>query len=369
MTTVSILGSGIMATALTWPLAANGHEIRLVGTHLDREIIDSIKSTGVHPNLDLKVPDAVTAYQLEDAAEAFEGAELVMSGVNSFGVEWAGQQLAGLLRPGQKVLAIAKGMVAADNGDLSILPDVLAAQVPEDLRNAVTWSAIAGPSIAGELAVERHTCVVFTSRTGEVLDELAAMFRTPYYHIWTSTDFVGVEVCAAMKNCYALGVGFAEGVLNALGGREGRYRNYNFAAALFAQGAREMFDMMGVLGGDPATPSWLPGVGDQWVTAAGGRNVKVGGLIGEGMRFSEAKASMPGVTLEGAAAIDVIGRALGPLTDRGVIGKEQFPLLRHLYEVIGLDQQLDLPWSSFFGGAGGGPATSFADEIRRETGD
>jgi glycerol-3-phosphate dehydrogenase (NAD(P)+) len=366
VTTVSILGSGIMATALTWPLAENGHEIRLVGTHLDREIIDSIKSTGVHPGLDLKVPDAVTAYQLEDAQTAFDGAEIVMSGVNSFGVRWAGEQLAGLLRPGQKLIAIAKGMVADDNGDLHILPDVLAAQVPAELRDAVTWTAIAGPSIAGEVAVKRHTCVVFTSRTGEVLDELAATFRTPAYHVWTSTDFVGVEVCAAMKNCYALAVGFADGVLDRLGDTNARYRNFNFAAALFAQGAREMFDMMQILGGDPWTPSWLPGVGDEYVTSAGGRNVKVGRLIGSGLRFSEAKAQMPGVTLEGAAAIDVIGGALTPLTERGVIGKDDFPLLRHLYEVIGLDQPLDMPWSRFFAG----PATpSFADAIRAETGD
>ena len=49
MTTVSVLGSGIMATALAFPLSDNGHEVRLIGTHLDREIIDSIKETGVHP--------------------------------------------------------------------------------------------------------------------------------------------------------------------------------------------------------------------------------------------------------------------------------------------------------------------------------
>ena len=56
MTTVSVLGSGIMATALSFPLADNGHDVRLVGTHLDRDIIDSIKKTGVHPGLDRKIP-------------------------------------------------------------------------------------------------------------------------------------------------------------------------------------------------------------------------------------------------------------------------------------------------------------------------
>ena len=86
MTTVSVLGSGIMATALAFPLSDNGHEVRLIGTHLDREIIDTIKETGVHPGLDLEVPRAAKAFQLEEAEEAFDGADVIMSGVNSFGV-------------------------------------------------------------------------------------------------------------------------------------------------------------------------------------------------------------------------------------------------------------------------------------------
>src|ERR1700720_1706926 len=132
MAIVRILGSGIMGTALSFPLADNGHEVRLVGTHLDRDIIDGIKKTGVHPGLDRKVPETVRAYQLEEAREAFEGAEVALSGVNSFGVHWAGERLARLLKPGMMVLSIAKGMEAAENDDLHILPEVLAARVPLD---------------------------------------------------------------------------------------------------------------------------------------------------------------------------------------------------------------------------------------------
>src|SRR5919112_4456593 len=194
MTTVSVLGSGLMATALAFPLSDNGHEVRLIGTHLDREIIDSIKERGVHPGLDLEVPRAAKAFQLEEAGEAFDGADVVMSGVNSFGVRWAGGQLARLLKPGMHVRSIAKGMEAAEGGDLRILPEGLAGEVPEGLRERVSWSAIAGPSIAGEVAVKRDTCVVFTGSDAGVLEELSALFRTPYYHVWTSTDFVGVEV-------------------------------------------------------------------------------------------------------------------------------------------------------------------------------
>ena len=350
MTTVSVLGSGIMATALAFPLSDNGHEVRLIGTHLDREIIDSIKETGVHPGLDLEVPSTVGAFQLDEAEEAFDGSDVILSGVNSFGVRWAGGQLSSLLQPGMRVLSIAKGLEATESGDLRILPEVLAEEVPEGLREQISWSAIAGPSIAGEVAVRRDTCVVFAGRDAGVLEEMSGLFRTPYYHVWTSTDFIGVEVCAAAKNCYALGAGFMEGLLDREGESEARYRNYDYGAALFGQAARELGRFMELLGGDPETPYGLAGVGDMFVTSMGGRNVKVGRLVGSGLRFSEARERMPGVTLEGAAAIEVIGGALPKLTDRGIIGPEDFPLMRHLHSVVGLDEPLDMPWSTFFGG-------------------
>ncbi len=350
MTTVSILGSGIMATALTFPLSDNGHEVRLVGTHLDRDIIDSIKENGTHPGLDLVVPETVCAYQLEEAEEAFEDAEVAMSGVNSFGVRWAGEQLASLLEPGMHVVSIAKGMEATDGGDLRILPEVLAGEVPEGLREQVSWSAIAGPSIAGEVAVRRDTCVVFAGRDAGVLEEMSGLFRTPNYHVWTSTDFVGVEVCAAAKNCYALGAGFMEGILDRENESESQYRNYDYGAALFGQATRELGRFMELLGGEPETPYGLAGVGDMFVTSMGGRNVKVGRLIGSGLRFSEARERMPGVTLEGAAAIEVIGGALPKMTERGIIEQGDFPLMRHLHSVVASDEPLDMPWDTFFGG-------------------
>jgi glycerol-3-phosphate dehydrogenase (NAD(P)+) len=67
------------------------------------------------------------------------------------------------------------------------------------------------------------------------------------------------------------------------------------------------------------------------------------------MRFSEARGRMPGVTLEGAAAIEVIGGALPKLTERGFVDPENFPLMRHLHSVVGMDEPLDMPWETFFG--------------------
>ena len=340
-----------MATALVFPLTDNGHEVRLVGTHLDREIIDSIKEEGVHPGLGLQLPKGVSAYQLEEAEQAFDGADIAMSGVNSFGVRWASEQFANLLKPGMMVIAVTKGMEADDEGNLRILPEVLAEQVPQDVREQVSWSAITGPAIAGEVAVRRDTCVVFTGEDADVLEKLAGIFRTDFYHVWTSMDLTGCEACAAIKNCYAFGAGFMEGILDREGEQEAKYRNYNYGAALFGQATRELGQWMELLGGNQETPYGLPGVGDMFVTSMGGRNVKAGRFVGGGVQFSEVQNErMKGVTLEGVAAIGVIGGALEKLTGRGIVAEEDFPLMRHLYAVVAKDEPLDMPWSTFFGG-------------------
>lgn len=93
MAKIVMLGSGIMATALSFPSSENGHEVRLVGTHLDRDIIDSIKTKGIHPDLGLKVNEGVKAYQLEDAEEALQTqtwscAGLIASGSNGLASNW-----------------------------------------------------------------------------------------------------------------------------------------------------------------------------------------------------------------------------------------------------------------------------------------
>jgi glycerol-3-phosphate dehydrogenase (NAD(P)+) len=360
MTRVAILGSGVMGSALAVPLTDNGHDVRLVGTHLDREIIDSVKTSRVHPGLSVELPACVQAYQLEEAPAAFAGVELVLSGVNSFGVRWASDQLARLLPDGARVIAIAKGLHATEQGDLRILPDVLTECWSELQRSTHVVSAITGPSIAGEVAARRDACVVFAGPDQVALDWLAATFATDTYRVWTSTDLIGCEVCAAVKNCYALGVGFAEGVLQAAGASESPDRMHNYEAALFAQASVEMRQMVSLLGGRADTVAWLPGVGDMYVTSTGGRNVRVGRLLGAGLRFAEASAQLGHPTLEGAAAIREIGGALGQLEERGMVQRDDFPLLRHLYEVIALDAPVDMPWRSFFGGDSGAvPAGRF----------
>ncbi|MFZ0531397.1 MAG: glycerol-3-phosphate dehydrogenase [Propionicimonas sp.] len=350
MATIAVLGAGVMASALTNPARDNGHVVRLIGTHLDDEIIDSVRSTGVHPNLGLALDEGVQAFHFREASEALAGADVVMVGVNSFGIDWMGEQLRRHLRPGQKVLVVTKGMQADGDGTLHILPEVLR-KAAGSVADEVTWQAIVGPCLAGELAARHDACVVFTGPDQASLDYLAGLYRTSYYHVWTSTDFVGHEVGAATKNVFAFAQGFAAGIIRAQGWEDAPYKLLNYMSGLFAQGSTELHHYIELLGGDPRTGAGLGGVGDMYVTSMGGRNVKAGGLVGEGVPFSEVRdVRMKGVTLEGVAAILVIGAALEKLTSRGVVAPHDFPLTRFLYQVVANDAPLEIPWSTFFGG-------------------
>ena len=166
MAEIAIIGAGLMGTAMAWPLSDNGHQVRLVGTHLDGEIIRSLKERGWHPRLKRQIPPRVTPCFVEELAGALAGAEIVVSGVSSPGVHWAGRTIGPHLTPGQMVIAVTKGLEAAANGDLRILPDVLADEFPPAIRERVPVAAIGGPCIAGELAGRRQSCVLFGCRDG-----------------------------------------------------------------------------------------------------------------------------------------------------------------------------------------------------------
>ncbi len=62
MGTFTIIGAGYMGTAMAWPLSDNGHNVNLVGTHLDRKIIQSCQNNGYHPRLKRQLPEGVRSF-------------------------------------------------------------------------------------------------------------------------------------------------------------------------------------------------------------------------------------------------------------------------------------------------------------------
>jgi glycerol-3-phosphate dehydrogenase len=127
------------------------HSVKLVGTHLDTDIIASCQKDRYHPTLKRTFPDAVEPYFLEQIDQALEGVETIVCGVNSLGIHWIASTLKPLLRPGQKIIAVTKGLEYCPEHGLRILPDVLLEGFGQANADRIPVAAIGGPCIAGEL--------------------------------------------------------------------------------------------------------------------------------------------------------------------------------------------------------------------------
>jgi glycerol-3-phosphate dehydrogenase (NAD(P)+) len=345
---VVILGAGVMGTALTVPLADNGHDVRLVGTHLDGDIIEEIQRSHRHPRHRTPVPASVKPYPIEHLDQAIQGVDLIIIGVSSLGIEWAAEVLGPLLATEIPLVTIAKGM-RGDSRGLHILPDIFRAGLPESYREGICLASIGGPSIAGELAARMHTSIVLAGDNKSNLEGIAAILRTPYYHVWTSTDIVGVEICVALKDLYAVGAGLVYGWLEKQGSGDYGATVHNPVAAIFAQGLWETAYLIDYMGGDLSSVYTLPGAGDAFVTCVGGRNMQMGRWMSMGMTYKEAKSRYkPNETVEGPQLAISIGSTIRNMVNQGELEGDKLPLLNMLIDIVCDDKAIEIPWDCFF---------------------
>lgn len=350
MAKVAVVGAGMMGSAMTMPLVDRGHQVRLVGTHLDEAIIASVRSSRIHPKLGLPLAEAVTAHRHEELDAALTDVDVILLGVSSAGIDWATQRVAPHARAGRPLVMITKGL-CWDGDHLHTLPDVVRRGLPEAARATTFPAAIAGPCIAGELARRVPTCVALTGADRGTLDTLRALLATPYYHLFPSTDVVGVEVCAALKNAYAMGIAIATGLHEREGGQPGSLGKHNLESAIFAQAVVESGRLVRALGGDPAAAAGLAGAGDLDVTTNGGRTGRFGRWLGLGLTRDDAIARMEGATLECLEILAVLREATPGLVRAGTLAPGALPLLEHLAAIALDDAPIDFPLARFFEGS------------------
>ena len=198
------------------------------------------------------------------------------------------------LRPsmpnGAVVISAAKGI---EEVTLARMSEVLRAELGEAHPIAV----LSGPSFAAEVGRGLPTAVSVASDDLEAAEAVQAEFRGPAFRLYTTTDVVGVEIGAALKNVIAI----AAGVVAGLG------LGHNTTAALITRGLVEISRLADALGGRRETLSGLAGLGDLVLTCTGhlSRNRQVGIELGQGRRLEDVLAGMKmvaeGVRTTGAA--------------------------------------------------------------------
>ncbi len=296
---VAILGAGAMGSALATPYRAAGWDVALWGTWLDDHLLAACAAGDPHPRTGVPLAPGAELYDSEHLAEALDGAEVAVLAIASMGVvDVARLALAGLARA-RALLLTSKGFAPDGDGRVRLLPDALRELAAGEGVELPPIVAVGGPCKANEVAAGRWTATIFGCRERAVAEDAARTLGTPAYRAATTDDEPGVEICAPMKNVYALALGLADGLEE----RDGE-PHHDLKAAAFAQAVRELVVLTGLVGGRVQTAIGLAGVGDLEVTGLSGRNKVYGSRIGRGETPSAALEAMTAAeqTVEGVPA-------------------------------------------------------------------
>ncbi|MCD4556651.1 NAD(P)H-dependent glycerol-3-phosphate dehydrogenase [Schaalia sp. lx-100] len=335
MATITILGAGAMGSALCKPLVDSGWNVRLWGTWLDDHLIDAIEEQRPHPRTGAIVPAAVTTFRSDEIETALAGSDVIVMSVASVGVPHVTELALTNIAKAKALWLTSKGFCPNDEGVIQLLPDAIRSIAAKKGIEVPPIVAIAGPVKANECAEGMPTATIFACRDGALAEDFAARTSTPLYSIASSDDEVGVEVCAPMKNVYAIALGIADGLGEATG-----IPHHNLKAAAFAQAVKEMSLLGHSLGAKAETAFGLAGVGDLEVTGLSGRNKVYGVRLGKGENPQEALAEMERLeqTVEGVPAV---GLALTLVEQSDVLTLEDMPLLRAVAGIIDPQELLD----------------------------
>ena len=340
---ITIIGSGMMGSALAFPARENGNEVRLVGTPLDKDIITECIKTNKHPKFDRAFPDGVKYYYFEQVNQALVDTDFIIGGVSSFGVDWFLNEVLMKVNPSIPVISVTKGLINLEDGTLISYPDYWQKALKEKgIERDIC--AIGGPCTSYELVYHDHSEVAFCGTNAEVLNTIKSAMATNYYHISLTKDVIGLESAVALKNGYALAVAMTIGLCERENGLDAGL-HFNSQAGAFYQATKEMRKLLQLQG---ATEDCVNiGIGDLYVTIYGGRTRKIGILLGRGLSYDQALNELQGVTLESLVVAKRVSDALKVKAQKGLVDLKDFPMLLHASDVIENGKDAQLPWDDF----------------------
>lgn len=306
---IAVLGAGSWGTALAVQSARTGRRTRLWGR--DAAQLESMRQERRNRHY---LPDAVFPPALEIAADlpgALEGALDVLIAVPSHAFRALLGQIAPLLQAGMRICWATKGFEL----DTGLLPHQVAREV---LGEGWPIAVLSGPTFAREVGAGLPTAMTVASQDAQLASALARSLSSENFRAYTSSDIVGVEVGAAVKNVLAVGAGLTDGL--GFGA--------NTRIALITRGLVELTRLGVALGAQRETFMGLAGLGDVVLTCTDdqSRNRRFGLLLAAGRSVEEALREI-GQVVEGYTA----ARAVRAVAQRHAVS---MPICEGLYRVL-----------------------------------
>ncbi|MDO4617388.1 MAG: NAD(P)H-dependent glycerol-3-phosphate dehydrogenase [Lachnospiraceae bacterium] len=274
MANIGVIGSGSFGTALTWLLSNNGHRVTLWSHR--QETTDLFEK--YHENTD-KLPGVKLAASVRytcDLAETVKAMDMLILAVPSSAVRETAGKMKDLVEKDQIIAVVAKGI---EESTLLTMTDIVEEVIPQ-----ADVAVLSGPTHAEEVGRGMPTMIVAGAHSRRTAVAIQEFCSSPVFRVYTSSDMLGIEIGAALKNVIALAAGTADG----MGFGD------NTKAALITRGITEISRLGMAMGGKAETFSGLTGIGDLIVTCASvhSRNRRCGFLMGQGKTMEEAVAEV-----------------------------------------------------------------------------
>lgn len=277
-TTIAILGAGSWGSAVAIHLAQLGNRVMLWG-HNPQHVNDMLKQRCNQRYLP-DIPFPATLIPTVDLDQCLNEATEIIIAVPS-------HAFAGLL---EKMTHQPKSLSWLTKGIDPTSHLLLSQLVINKWGRALPFAVISGPSFAREVAVALPTALVIAGSDQAYLETMRDRLHHNNIRVYLTNDFIGVQLCGAVKNVLAIACGISDGLKFGA----------NAKAALITRGLAEMSRLGICLGAHPETFMGLAGVGDLVLTCTDNqsRNRRFGLLLGQGVNLIEAEQQI-GQVVEG----------------------------------------------------------------------
>ena len=310
MKNILIIGGGAMGSAFTIPCIDNKNRVTITEPYSKIFIKNLSSKNKFHSALKINLSKKLKFRKF--SRDLFnEKFDLIVIALSLSGIDFIGKQLKNL-RVKSPILVLTKGLkYEKKNKRIWTISEQLIKNY-----NASNVSVLKGPCLAKELARKNQTSVVIANKNIKIAKSIGKIISTKYYLTEYSKDVAGIEVSSAIKNIYSMIIGAGQSL--------------NSSSNLFQKSILEMKYLIKYFKGKDETISGLAGVGDLYVSAAGGRNSKMGSYLGKGFTFKSAKRRfMPKDTIEG----EQLAREIAPFILKK-INKKKIPLMVYLLKAI-----------------------------------
>ena len=318
MTKILIIGGGAMGSAFSIPCLENKNKVTITEPYSKVFIKNLSSKNKFHSALKMKLPKKLIykRFSQELLREKFN---LIVIALSLSGIDFIGKELKNL-KIKTPILVLTKGL----KYEKKINKIFTISELLKKKYNGINVSALKGPCLAKELARKNKTSVIIANKNINVAKWIGKQISTEYYLIEYSKDIIGVEICSAIKNIYSMIIGAGQSL--------------NSSSSLFQKSLVEMKYLTKYFKGKEATIESLAGVGDLYVSAAGGRNSKMGSYLGKGFTFKVAKKKfMKKDTVEG----EQLAREIAPFIIKK-IDKRKVPLMTNLFKAILKNKKLKI---------------------------